>query len=745
MSNWSRGAPSSPRRAVNKQQQQHQPGREVAAAVAAVAAPTTPTPTTTTTTTTTTAPHLLLLPPSSPTQRRSPSSSWHTPSSPRFKDKSTTRPHQPKSPPATTTTTANRSLSNRFLFSLTPPFKHDNSGSSSSSSPSPTPPRRGNASLEPRPHIARISPTTPVIMSGSTAPRPAVRRKVRHVSAAASTHPYLTRVTQVTGQMSLSSTPTPSTSSLASMSASTSTASTQPRLKARVNPASIASSPAGSGASTPGFRPTRAPSTTTPSSSIGLRTESTPSSRARSPVGGAGTPRSVLGGAGTAARGAAVGGAKPLVAKAQIPASHVTTTPGLPTASSSLSSASGLSRRLSHSATGSGAASPGPAAGAITKVRSPSIVSGSSTPGPTTPASSVLSGMSASSAQTSSSTPKAKPSGGAPTHEAAAAAATARAAHMRPSPTTPTPASVSTPTPSTAVLSTSPEDSLGFRAAHVAHVSSRPQVSPLAHQVTPASTNMTAVSPLPVITALQTQQMSTSLLSPSTLIPERKPSPPPLFGGGLEAPVPRAPFGTASLVEPEPSSNHSSPVRPTRPLDAVSPLHVAFQHVFQHPAASCPTSPNPSSGLALNGSADTGSIADRPPRKHHHPLPWNPYAPPPPLPLPPTSPELRTVALPLMTPTRSIESVEGTPLRGPGAWTSRRLSSSSEGGYSPVRHKLDLPRMGRDRLSGSTIADADADADGDVEDHDEELKLKAVVSADGFSDAEKAKVERKVG
>ncbi|KAL1409383.1 hypothetical protein Q8F55_003366 [Vanrija albida] len=97
-----------------------------------------------------------------------------------------------------------------------------------------------------------------------------------------------------------------------------------------------------------------------------------------------------------------------------------------------------------------------------------------------------------------------------------------------------------------------------------------------------------------------------------------------------------------------------------------------------------------------------------------------------------------------MTPTRSIESVDGTPLRGANAWSPRRMSSSSEGGYSPVRHKLDLPRLGRDRLSGSTIVDAEADGDGDIEDHDDELKLKAVVSADGFSDAEKAKVERKI-
>lgn len=162
------------------------------------------------------------------------------------------------------------------------------------------------------------------------------------------------------------------------------------------------------------------------------------------------------------------------------------------------------------------------------------------------------------------------------------------------------------------------------------------------------------------------------------------------------------------------------------------------------------------------------------------PLPWNPihgqgraY------PLPPSSPELRTVALPTMTPARTPEQSEYLALR-PSSPGSRRFSSSSESGgraeisalgirksFSPrarvssetvmrwedgVNGSRREPSSSVGRWSGSTLGDEsgdDADTDGDHGDVDLDPesdinlnKLEAVVSQD--MELERDKWERKV-
>lgn len=114
-------------------------------------------------------------------------------------------------------------------------------------------------------------------------------------------------------------------------------------------------------------------------------------------------------------------------------------------------------------------------------------------------------------------------------------------------------------------------------------------------------------------------------------MPEVLPSPP-------QPPDPAEDYG-------EPSSNRSSPVRPARPPDQLSPH---FRPVFassQFPPASCPTSPIPRDlPISPEKLGARRSVAK---------LPWLPgQAPPPSVPTP-GSPNLKTVALPALTPTMS--------------------------------------------------------------------------------------------
>lgn len=116
-----------------------------------------------------------------------------------------------------------------------------------------------------------------------------------------------------------------------------------------------------------------------------------------------------------------------------------------------------------------------------------------------------------------------------------------------------------------------------------------------------------------------------SLLSPSTMVPEVLPNPPPLEPTEEEY--------------AEPSSNRSSPVRPTRPLDQTSPhFRPVFASAF--PPASCPTSPIP-----RNLPISPEKVGRRPSKT------WMP-APPNHVPTP-GSPNMKTVALPTLTPTMS--------------------------------------------------------------------------------------------
>lgn len=146
-------------------------------------------------------------------------------------------------------------------------------------------------------------------------------------------------------------------------------------------------------------------------------------------------------------------------------------------------------------------------------------------------------------------------------------------------------------------------------------------------EVTPDEVNETTTSPP------MRHHRQSSLLSPSTLVPEVLPNPPPLET------LPDEEYD-------EPSSNRSSPVRPARPLDQTSPH---FRPVFtgnQFPPASCPTSPIPRN---LPISPDKLG-----PRKSITKLPWMPGQAPPAGYVPtPGSPNLKTVALPTMTPTMS--------------------------------------------------------------------------------------------
>lgn len=139
-------------------------------------------------------------------------------------------------------------------------------------------------------------------------------------------------------------------------------------------------------------------------------------------------------------------------------------------------------------------------------------------------------------------------------------------------------------------------------------------------------------------------------------------------------------------------SNHSSPGKPTIAL----PAHLTISLS----TISCPSSPLPTHAVRART------------------LPYNPYSNyPPPLPVPPLSPELRPVALPAMTP-RRLSDAEAP-------------EESGAEGNSVVRRRLE-----RDRLSGTTAVNDDQNEYDLSSEMGREVGLEA--------DAEEAKVNRKV-
>ncbi|WVQ64701.1 uncharacterized protein L199_002868 [Kwoniella botswanensis] len=182
------------------------------------------------------------------------------------------------------------------------------------------------------------------------------------------------------------------------------------------------------------------------------------------------------------------------------------------------------------------------------------------------------------------------------------------------------------------------------------------------------------------------------------------------------------------------SSNRSSPSRRSPkvlPQTLTSAQH-ALAYIFQHPTASAPTSPVPSSSPPHHHTSHRNGIHVHPKTK----LPYHPHgAPPPSLPRPPTSPELRTVALPAMTPGRSSEELSRTTSsQGTGGF--RKFSGTSSDMSGPL---MEMRKdESRDRLSGATAVDDVELRLGEVKIVDQDMD--AVMEAD----AEEAKVNRKI-
>ncbi|WWC58008.1 uncharacterized protein I303_100543 [Kwoniella dejecticola CBS 10117] len=186
-------------------------------------------------------------------------------------------------------------------------------------------------------------------------------------------------------------------------------------------------------------------------------------------------------------------------------------------------------------------------------------------------------------------------------------------------------------------------------------------------------------------------------------------------------------------------SNRSSPSRRSPlvlPHNTVSSAQHALQYIFQHPTASAPTSPLPPSTPTLG----------KPPQSAHKPnghakvkLPYNPHGVfPPSLPPPPHSPELRTVALPSLTPARSSEEwSRTTSSQGYGSSLRKYSGTSSEYGGSILEMRKE---EARDRLSGMTAVAVDDTAEklGETKIGDQDVDV--VLGAD----AEEAKVNRKI-
>ncbi|WVR03348.1 hypothetical protein IAU60_000339 [Kwoniella sp. DSM 27419] len=199
-------------------------------------------------------------------------------------------------------------------------------------------------------------------------------------------------------------------------------------------------------------------------------------------------------------------------------------------------------------------------------------------------------------------------------------------------------------------------------------------------------------------------------------------------------------------------SNRSSPTRrsPEKQSTMSSAQH-AMAYLLQHPTMSAPTSPVPGAQASARLPRVSGTAAR---------LLRNPHmAQPAPLPPTPTSPEVRTIDLPMLTPVRSSEewsrassSVSSSDRRKPSVDVSASESEMSH--LSRLSHSAIEPDMkevwDRDRLSGATAVDEvthgervkfDLDAGTGGQDGGEgDEEVEEVLGAD----AEEAKVNRKV-
>ncbi|WVQ94055.1 hypothetical protein IAU59_001133 [Kwoniella sp. CBS 9459] len=181
------------------------------------------------------------------------------------------------------------------------------------------------------------------------------------------------------------------------------------------------------------------------------------------------------------------------------------------------------------------------------------------------------------------------------------------------------------------------------------------------------------------------------------------------------------------------SSNRSSPTRRSPQRNAVPSVQHALAYILQHPTASAPTSPmQPSTPLpdSSHRPAPRSSGLSAHTRAR---LPYNPHmAHPPPLPPPPISPELKTVALPSLTPARSSEEWSRTGSSMGQTSSIRKLSGAGSAGGSELSEEKE-----RDRLSGATAVEV-ADEPGMGKEGDGEVDV--VLGAD----MEEAKINRKV-
>ncbi|KAL7424817.1 hypothetical protein Q5752_000501 [Cryptotrichosporon argae] len=279
-------------------------------------------------------------------------------------------------------------------------------------------------------------------------------------------------------------------------------------------------------------------------------------------------------------------------------------------------------------------------------------------------------------------------------------------------------------------------------------VSVRARVSALSRAKRPAHLTVTAPAASPLLSPNSLTQARAATLSPS-----------PSASRGLsilgDIDLPPHLANATYTAEPEPTSNHSSPVRPLRQLE---PHHLLATVVSQYATASCPPTPVPASAT---------HPGEKPPARLRPHLPWNPHSnPPPPLPQPPISPTLRTIALPSMTPTGSTHEREWA---GSNACDSgdRRFSASgsdlSVPGMSGLAGMHGAGRIGgrpeRDRMSGSTAVDEDDDGKAGTTDKIDHRADGAMVEIDGELDgsgsrdeidivldvdARQAKVDRKI-
>ncbi|WVF66440.1 hypothetical protein IAT40_001180 [Kwoniella sp. CBS 6097] len=184
------------------------------------------------------------------------------------------------------------------------------------------------------------------------------------------------------------------------------------------------------------------------------------------------------------------------------------------------------------------------------------------------------------------------------------------------------------------------------------------------------------------------------------------------------------------------SSNRSSPTRRSPQRSAVASAQHALAYLLQHPTASAPTSPMPPSTPLPETSHRPAPRSSGLGAHARTKLPYNPHmAHPPPLPVPPLSPELKTVALPALTPARSSEdwSRAGSSM-GQTSSSIRKLSGTGSG----VGSDLSIEKE-RDRLSGATAVEVQVADEPNME-KEGEGEVDVVLGAD----MEEARVNRKV-